>query len=69
MAEEEIMREVSLGVDYGMAICHHQIIIPPRDKQRMEAARALACLCETGQGIDVRSVSERHLLSAQTGEN
>lgn len=52
MEEEEIMREVGLGVDYGMAICHHQIIIPPRDKWRMEAARALACLCYNGEGKD-----------------
>lgn len=38
MEEGEIMWEVSPGVDYGMAICHYQIIIPPGDKQRMEAA-------------------------------
>lgn len=38
MEEGEIMWEVSPSVDYGMAICHYQIIIPPRDKQRMEAA-------------------------------
>lgn len=69
MEEEEITREVSLGLDYGMAICHHQIIIPPRDKWRMEAARALACLCYNSEGKGGRSVSERRSLSAQMGEN
>lgn len=69
MEEEEIMREVSLGVDYGMAICHHQIIIPPRDKWRMGAARALACLCYNSGGKDGRSVRERRSVSAQMGEN
>lgn len=33
MEKGEIMQEVSPSVDYGMAICHYQIIIPPRDKQ------------------------------------
>lgn len=33
LEEGEIMQDVSPSVDYGMAICHDQIIIPPRDKQ------------------------------------
>lgn len=44
MEKGEIMQEVSPTVDYGMAICHCQIIIPPRDKQRMEAARGPRCV-------------------------